>query len=525
MAEEGGTPRGTRREREDFSRWWVANGPGQVHRIENKSDWEELIAPFRPGDPVLGRVYECLQEHGVQDVLVENRYIDVDYRSQHASFYSTTFQRHPTVCLRLHFFNSGVAPDLSNLDDLRAAYRGYMVLRPLTAAPVGRTMLAPPPGLNSMRAAICTSTESIDIFGHRYTITAMPFMSQDMQFSRCAHADLWMIMHHAHLRHGLPRRTPAEIAAATSGGQMIGRQIPSAGLSISQMLSAMVNLRLSPALIRLPESREQSEDAARRGRTADDRDIAAPLGLYDILCRYVRSQTPPIVVGEGHSCVLIGYARAPSAGHPRLTLIRHDDLRGPYLTVDDPWDDRNFYSDEDVNGTSWLAALPPLVPKIYMSAERAETLGEFWLRAYANEAADDDPLSVSARNGRLRFRTYAIRSTEYKQRCASRLPDDATRLFRLQHWPRYVWIVEAIDRSLRRRQAACVLGEAVIDATGSDLAEPEEWGLLALFAPRSLTVVEPDLHVPEEVPREPTGPIRSGCEIVVDGKRRIRQRG
>jgi hypothetical protein len=53
------------------------------------------------------------------------------------------------------------------------------------------------------------------------------------------------------------------------------------------------------------------------------------------------------------------------------------------------------------------------------------------------------------------------------------LPDrgvhaNVAREYRLARLPRYVWVVEAIDRQLRSPGSACVLGEAVLDATSSD---------------------------------------------------------
>ena len=363
-------------------------------------------------------------------------------------------------------------------------------------------MIAPPPSLREFRSVVCQATERLNIFGFQFEVTAMPFMSQDTQYNTCAHASLWMALFHAHLHHGQPRRLPSDIVDAASGGTAMGRQMPSEGLSISQMLNALTRLGLSPGLLRLPLTRKESDNAAERGRTISDNELAsAPLGLYDILCRYVNSQIPPVVVDDRHAWIVIGYTHQPSAGHPRLTLIVHDDARGPYLAVDDPWNDTR----------TWLAAMPPLVPKLYLSAERAEALGEFWLRAYVDTASPGDPMLDSVGRDDLRFRTYAVRSNEYKRLALDRLPGDVAQLFRLQQWPRYIWVIEAFDRKLSSQDEPCVLGEAIIDATASNSAEPWEWGLLAFFAPTKSIVIEPDLHAPDLVDRESTEPIRSGC--------------
>ncbi len=477
--------------RGDFSQWWLTRTPGRVQPLRSKLDWETLTAPFPPHG-VLDRIYELITEHEVRSVLVEHRYIDLDYRSEHARFYSTTFQRYPSTCLRLHFFTREVAKDLRNLGDLRAEYRGYMVLRPL------------PP--------------EVHLFGHSFSVTAMPFVSQDAQYLRCAHAVLWMVLYHSHLAHRLPRRLPGAIADASLGGQLIGRQLPSDGLSVSQMLGALDRLSLSPRLVRLPESRKDSDRESMLARripgTASEDEVSAALGLYDVLCRYVNSQTPPIVSSENHAWVIVGYLHKPSVGDDRLTLVRHDDTRGPYLLVDDPWGDNLSGTGSALSGNGrrpWLAAMIPLQQKIYMSAERAEALGEFWLRSYADDAPEKDPLRQVATVGNLRFRTYSIASAEYKGRAAGRLPEDIVAVVRNGLWPRLVWVVEAIDRTISDPRQARVLGEAILDATASDLAEPEDWGLLTLFGPSQVVTVIPDTGEVQSGRRRDTGPVSSGC--------------
>jgi hypothetical protein len=153
------------------------------------------------------------------------------------------------------------------------------------------------------------------------------------------------------------------------------------------------------------------------------------------------------------------------------------------------------------------------MPKLYLRAEHAEKLGEFWLRSYLNTVAQGDPMMDAAGRNDLRFRTYATRSTAYKTAALSRLPGDIAELFRLQQWPRYVWVVEAIDRVSRTQQTPCVLGEAIIDATASSTAEPWEWGLLALFVPTVTAVVDPDLHAADVAPRVSSGAIESGLAV------------
>lgn len=235
-----------------FFDWTPNDDPAEPVDVTLPGAWQGLVDRYTAGrgSLPLSRLVEIAKSLGVQSVLVERRYIDLDWRSEHSRFYSTTFVRYPSVSHRLHFFKSPLPTDLGDLSSVQQSYCGYSVMRPLPSSPVGRTMIAPPPELAG--AVRCEATEVVDLFGWPMTVTAMPFVSQDAQYLRCAHADLWMTFYLAHLSQGLARRLPHEIHDATMGGVIAARQVPSEGLSLEQMLGGMTKLGLSPALLPLP---------------------------------------------------------------------------------------------------------------------------------------------------------------------------------------------------------------------------------------------------------------------------------
>ena len=169
----------------------------------------------------------------------------------------------------------------------------------------------------------CEGDQDVDLFGWPLRVRAMPFISQDAQYLRCAHAALWMVLAHAHLVHGLPCHLPAEVYDAALGGVIIGRQLPSDGLSGQQMLGALTSLGLSPSILDLPSEPEADK-------------LAGYLSLYGVLCRYITSAMPPIVTSDVHAWVVTAYRRRSSESHGPIQLWRHDDVRGPYLPVNDP---------------------------------------------------------------------------------------------------------------------------------------------------------------------------------------------
>ncbi len=452
-----------------FLTWSPDDAAAAVYDVTVDGAWEQL-AEFYAGETPsapLERIVTLAREHGVRSLVVEQRYLDPDWRSEHAAFHGRLFRRHPSVTHRWHLFTDDVDPtDLTRLDP--AAYRGYAVMRPLPATPVGRTMITPPPGLDG--GVLCAATERLSLFGTPLEVRAMPFLSQDAEYLRCAHATLWMVLRHAHLAHGVPRRLTAAVHDAALGGVIVGRQVPSEGLSVQQMMAGATALGLSPGLVHLPPTRAEDDDAGM-------------LTLGGILCRYVNSQAPPIVISRAHAWVVVGYRRVSPESGSGVRLWRHDDARGPYLEVADPFDE------VDDAHRPWQAAILPLLPEVYVTAERAEAAGEHWFRAYVAQADPDEPIATAD----LTWRTYVTRSDEWLERLSSRGVDaELARLYRLTPMPEYVWVVEAVDRAARAAGGPDVVGEAILDSTASTHHEPLLSGLIALHGGRLAHRIGPD---------------------------------
>lgn len=473
-----------------FFDWTPDDGPGQVHDVSSQEGWDRLERRYAPGKPnrQLREVFALAQSHGTASVLEERRYIDLDYRDEHSKFYSTTFRRYPSVAHRLHFFTAPLRADLQNLAQLTTDYVGYSVMKPLPTSPVGRTMLRPPNAADLDGATFCTARDEVHLFGETFVVRAMPFMSQDAQYLRCAHTVQWMVLYHAHLNRGDPRRVPSDIQQASTGGQVLGRQLPSAGLSEPQLLVSLHKLGLSPTRRGLPQAREGSE-----GESVQS--------LFGTLCRNINSNFPPIVLSKEHAWVVCGYGRSPDRdGRERIVLYRHDDARGPYQRVEDPWDD--VY-------VPWLIAVTPLPRKLFLEDDRAEMLGTWWL---SERARTIDGLRERIDDGRVTFRSYAIEGVTFKMK-ASRLPGPVARLYRVMHLPRWIWVVELVDCDRRGTQLGSVLGEALIDGTAHRLSTAFDSALLAVHLPGIVMAETPDHEQSQRATYVDPVPYKSGCEL------------
>lgn len=472
-----------------FIQWTPDDAPAVIVDTTSKAGWDRIRSEYAPFGPVapLERLIEVAQSHGVVSVLVERRYIDADYRSEHSRFYSTTFRRFPSVCHRLHFFTSEVPGDLTGLGELQSSYVGYSVMRPFETAPVGRTMIAPPPDMSG--AVVCLATDRVHVFGCDLTVDAVPFISQDAQYLVCAHASEWMVLYHAHLLHGLPRRLPSDIHDAAVGGNVVNRQLPSMGLSLGQMLSSLHKFGLSPGRLLLPDTR------------ADSRARGSVLSLPAVLCRYVNSQMPPIVVSNRHAWVVVGYRiEGTGPAHDNVFFYRHDDAAGPYIRVDDPW------GEPQPQHRPWLFALPPLPQKCYLTPEVSEALARQWMAS----AITRNPHTSSVPD--VTFRTYGISAVAYKRGLAARgLPAEIAQAYRLLQWPRYLWVTEAIDRTALDAGSPPVLGELILDSTAHQYAGPTDLSpLLALHIAGEMVSQGPDYGLAKRVSASSWVPYSAG---------------
>jgi hypothetical protein len=313
-----------------------------------------------------------------------------------------------------------------------------------------------------------------------------------------------MMLYHAHLRHGLPRRLPQDIQKAATGGNVRGRQLPSEGLTPSQILQALYEMDMSGGHISLPATRNASKATHR-------------LSLFGVLCRYVNSQMPPMVYSPRHAWVIVGYKKDRAGhAHDNVTLYRHDDAKGPYLRVETPWADEGK-PEPDIY-LPWKATIPPLPLKLYMTAERAELVGERRLRNLADRVGrGNNVLHHVIEQKELTLRTYAVRSHEFKSQLLGRVPPEHAALYRLAHWPRWVWVIEALDRRLLDNGDPPVLGEVVIDSTSSDLSEWNDPVVLSRNVAGEVRVHTPDHGVIYGTTIDPFRPYKSGL-VSIDGQ-------
>ena len=461
--------------------------------VEREESLDEVPRTDRP----LWRCLDVARENKARSVVIESRYIDIDYRSEFSAFYSKAFARFHDSCRRLHFFSCDLEyADISHLTDIqRKAYLGYIVLRPQVKELVGRTMLRPPPDLaRGVRTAV---RETVGFFGQELEVRAVPFMQQDSRVGSCAHVAVWMCHYTAHRGEQRLGRLPlAHFSHATDSRLGVGRLLPSSGMTIDQISDVLSRSGLSPMYYEIgmlsDEDRPKGENWLRiRGDHAEQ--------ATRVCCRYANSGVPVIAIvrhttrrGRGrftnaplHAILVCGYMRDEDA----TVLIGHDDRRGPYLEYRDLDDE---FDEAWGESARWDYLFAPLPEKVWLSGEAAERTGSEYLIGLARASGVPAAEAVAAAfdRGDVSFRSFAINSKTFKKRFAANVGDPlAVEAYRIARFPHYVWVIEALDREARRNNLEeCVLGEIVLDAT-SDVREPHA---LAARLPGICFVERPD---------------------------------
>lgn len=424
---------------------WSADG--NVARVVNLSDeralpWLlETYGGARPS--VLQAVLSHAYALGARCCVIEYRYLDPDWRNEHRAFYASTFRRYPSVAHRLHFFQEPPIAELRALDRPASfdglTYLGYCVLRPVAAAPVGRTFLRP----RVPQELTCSTTDTVNLFGVDLSVQGAPFIAQDAQLSRCAQTAAWVTAYLHYREFGGPRVLPAQIAAAVERHLEHGRPLPSPGLTIGQIADAARAIGLPPLVYPLQR-------------------LGPGETIPRVICRYLNSGLPVTVATHSHAFVLVGYGRSKDEDSKSLLhFIRHDDEAGPYRKVE------SWMLDE--YGT-WEYAIVPLPEKVYLPGENAEEIGS---RRISSELARSTDKASTDLLERLRhpdrpitFRSTVVESNDFKGTLRDRrYPEKIAAAYQRMQMSRLVWVVELTDREARDAGNPCVLAEAVIDAT------------------------------------------------------------
>lgn len=463
--------------------------------------------------------------------IIENDYFDIDYRSEFGATHQMSFSAKNTVVQRVHFFRASAEGGQVKLRDFvegaKASYLGYVVIRPQVPCSIGRSLVTPSGRLPELRKPenlqhhIRTAVrEHVELFGVRLAPVGVPFMEQDGHLLRCAHVSAWMCHYTAVLRGLVSRRTSAQFHLADDSSGAYGRQYPSDGVAVHVISQVLRRLDLPPDVIddlsllqgRPTEWFDRPDFVDAISGTPNSGDVWFADNFISTVCRYLNSGIPCILWNEdeGHTRVLCGYVKhedLQDSGGPDGILGRNavaafiacDDLLGPFELV----------SVCDLVGGALnsksggiFSLVVPLPKGLWLGGEMAESYGASMFRKVISQRLDQLPQWVASghatraekqheralrrivekmTNGQdpgLAVRTYATTGSDFKVSFGARVRNKvAARITGYVRLPKYVWVVEVVDRELKASgKPRSVVGTVVLDATafasGTDRRAP-----------------------------------------------------
>jgi hypothetical protein len=379
-----------------------------------------------------------------QTIVVERPYVDRHYLEEYTAFYATALHAPRPHITRLHVFSDPpekieklfIAAAKGEVraaeEGLQQAYLGFVGVRPLASAPVGRTILRPYGKVLTRVFDPASTRYDVHLMGLHLQVSGLPFQQQEQAVGACATTAMWIALSRAARADGDRAPTPHAVTAAATRHVLRDRPLPAlAGLELEQMAGAIREMGYSPYLVRPV-------------RHSFDTFLAT------MVC-YLRSGIPVILIlndqdqFSDHAVTLAGF-RHEDNEHPSPAVVVdldggggarklsfkgisrvfvHDDRFGPYMkmAIEGPMenDDRPILrrvSDATVDAAKNLqakifCAVVPLYPKLRLTAtELMNVAGEFQpLFRHLVGAENQDKLSVETRftlSGRYLREVYEL---------------------------------------------------------------------------------------------------------------------
>lgn len=260
-----------------------------------------------------------LQHLKAKTVIEEPAYFDRDYLSEFSVFYSRSTTGYPNHCRRLHFFSEKIRREQISkaasgskriINKLQKSYLGFVVVRPIPSAPLGRTVVRwyPEDKPNTPRITTPSRNYYVHLAGIELKVRGLAWQQQDSAVGACATIGLWTMLHSSAFddHHAIP--TTAEITLAAHKRASLGsRTFPSQGLTSYQILESIKEHELSPVVL-AGDIQNKNHQTVRFSR---ERFCAS-------CSSFIRSGYPVLIIGQLEG---VGYHAICATGfrssHPR----------------------------------------------------------------------------------------------------------------------------------------------------------------------------------------------------------------
>jgi hypothetical protein len=206
-----------------------------------------------------------LSDLGAKAVVEEPEYFDRDYLDEYSAYYSRVATPTSNRCRRLHFFSRPITKETLKAAlegaatarrSLQTGYLGFVVVRPLKHAPLGRSVIKwYPDNLKryegNPRITPASRDYVVHLAGISLRVKGLAWQQQDGAVALCATTALWSMLHSSAFddHHAVP--TTAEVTRLAYHSARQGLHVFPAtdGLDVRQMTDAIARAKLTPMVM------------------------------------------------------------------------------------------------------------------------------------------------------------------------------------------------------------------------------------------------------------------------------------
>lgn len=202
----------------------------------------------------------------VRTLVIEHHYVDRHFIEEYSSYYASCLRPPKHYATRIHAFAleftreqllawvTDAASGASACDEIESklqdAYRGFIVIRPLPSAPIGRTLLSTFTG-EATRCFETLQRSTVHLLGFELIVDSVPFQQQDGAVGACATTAAWSALTAVARATGHRGPTPFQITSAANRHILTDRSLPAhGGLDQQQLLSAIRAHGFEPYVLR-----------------------------------------------------------------------------------------------------------------------------------------------------------------------------------------------------------------------------------------------------------------------------------
>lgn len=167
----------------------------------------------------------------VHTYILENPYIDKDFRDTYYNDFSKRYQEIERNSIRIHLFTE------------QKEYYGFFTLRDTSPFNIGRSYLHPKAIKHSVKGYYCLERYEVNLLGLKLHVIAFPWMQQDVNVTRCAHIAMWTLLRY--FSNKISNYKEYTLQNLSNLSDSNSRKVPSRGLTVEQIAQTITRAGFS----------------------------------------------------------------------------------------------------------------------------------------------------------------------------------------------------------------------------------------------------------------------------------------